>query len=309
MPFFRPNWRRFDIVSRSTAQGFAHFAQAGRKLRNVCALAVLVALLAPLGLLTLLTPELFWGCASSLPSEPAKGIEADAVISSSHSWYVFRFNDLRYLQMPAQPEAWNEAALQPQEKWLEISSPGGAFRPVQAVEGILGDFYLLDAAQGRLCLYDTGAQLLSTFPLPQELQPFTPGRMEVFRGADGGFTFVDYFAGEAWQYADRQGSEGSPDWVLRNRAKLPLGIQSCVQEPGHSSLNCVLPEGPVRLDASLNRIEVHMMPPARNGTRMFWDTSASAWVLEANAPDPQGGILFRFWPSQHQLETAERLSP
>jgi hypothetical protein len=218
-----------------------------------------------------------------------------------------------------QPEAWNEATLRSPEGWLGITSPGGAFRPVQAVQGILGHFYLLDAAQGRLCLYDTGAQLLSTFPLPQELLPFTPGRMEVFRGADGAFTFVDYFAAEAWQFADRQGSEGSPDWVLRNQAKLPMGIQSCVQEPGRSSLACILPDGPVRLDASLNRIEVHTMPSARNGTRLFWDPDASAWVLEASQPaasnsasgpkDSAGSLLFRFWQAQRQLETASSLSP
>jgi hypothetical protein len=250
------------------------------------------------------------GCAPTPVSTVfVTGVEADAVMPSGDSWYVFRFSGRHYLRLPARAEAWNERDFLFRQAWLTITSPGGAFRPVQAVAGVQGHFYLLDAAQGRLCLYDTAAQLLSTFPLPQALPPFTPGRMEVFRGGDGAFTFVDYMAGEAWQFADRQGSEGGMDWVLRNRVKLPMGIRDCVQAPGRSTLSCALSGSPIRLDASLNRIESRGTAPVRDGERLSWDPDAAAWILEVFPNGLEGRPLFRFRPVQRRIEMAAHSSP
>ncbi len=220
---------------------------------------------------------------------------------------MFRFGSLRYLRLPAKVENWNEKTLNAQEGWLEIASPGGSFRPVQAVMGMHGHFYLVDGAQGRLCLYDTAAQLLSIFPLPTAILPATPGRTAVFRAADGAFTFMDYMTGEANQFADRQGSEGGTDWILRNRVKLPLGIRSCIQDAKASGIACAISDGPAHLDASLNRIESHLT--SSNGkARLVWDGDAGEWVLEGYALDSER-LLFRFWSAQRRLETDQNSSP
>jgi len=226
------------------------------------------------------------GCAThSASSNRNPGIEADAVVHSRDMWYAFRFGGARYSRFPNF------------ESWKEIASPGGAFRPVAALEGIQGHFYLLDAAQGRLCLYDTGAQLISTFPLPSILLPWAPGRMVAFRGADGAFTFLDYASGEAWQFADRQGSEGTADWILRNRIRLPMGIRDCIQEPDSGSIACVLPDGPARFDASLNKSSDHNNN--HSGGRTVWDESAREWTLEVADKD---GFGFRFLSVQRRLQ-------
>ncbi len=235
--------------------------------------------------------------------EASKEISVDAMIRSGDSWFLFRFNGLRYLPMSSRLDAWNKTVFATPERWLNITSPGGAFRPVQAIAGTQGHFFLLDAAQGRLCLYDTAAQLLSTFPLPQSLLPWNPGRMGAFAGSDGSFTFLDYFVGEALQFADRGGREGGTDWVVRNRFKLPMGMKDCIQEPGQSGLACVLPEGPAHFDASLNRVGVHALPLLASS--MFWDKDAASWGISGFDLKSGGKRLFRFWPMQRRLETAD----
>ncbi len=238
------------------------------------------------------------GCAAP-QSHPNAGnsIDVDAVLKIDDTWTLFRFGGSRYqsLSEDSLPAKFRRAAA-----WMEIASPGGAFRPVQGVVAGSGHFYLVDAAQKRLCLYDSGARLLSTFPLPPSNPPASPGRVEIFRGANGSFTVVDYLAAEAWQYADRRESVGGADWVLLNRAKLPLGISDCFQEPGNLVLDCRVGREPARFDVSLNRIGAHSATSGRD--RMVWHVDTGEWVLEASAKDSANGILFRFRPSRRQLE-------
>ena len=127
--------------------------------------------------------------------------------------------------------------------------------------------------------------------------------MAAFAGTDGSFTFLDYLSGEASQFADREGREGGTDWVLRNHFKLPMGLKDCVQEPGQSSLACVLPEGPTHFDASLNRVGVHALP--LQASRMFWDKDAAAWGISGFDVKSADKPLFRFWPLQRRLEAAD----
>ncbi len=223
------------------------------------------------------------------------------MLRTDHGWLLFRFDALRYQKMADGDSSWRGDGWNRGDRWLTLSSPGGVFRPMQAVRAGMGQFYLVDAGQQRLCLYDTGAQLLSTFPLPAALPPAQPGRVEVFRGANGSFTFLDYFDGEAWQYVDRYGGEGAPDWVLRNHTRLPLGLDACWQDPGGLGLACQAQRSPMRLDDALNRVGAGTT--ARGPVRMVWDPQASEWVLEAKDAR-SAALLLQFRPAQRRLTTA-----
>src|SRR5690606_38660322 len=139
-------------------------------------------------------------------------------------------------------------------------------------------FLLVDAASARLCLYDSSAALLATTPLPEAFTPFQAGRVAVFRAADGAFTFVDYAAGEASQFADRQTSgAGKTQWIPRGRVKLPAGLRACMQPPGSEELFCRGGDGgPLRFDGALNRISVRATSDAsRSGAR-----AVAVWIVD-----------------------------
>jgi hypothetical protein len=286
------------MISFRSAQASAHLAQARSFSFFFCALCAILSS----GVLSL--------SSCTLPpsnSSLIKGVEVDGLVQSNDIWYVFQFGSLRYLRVPEKTEAWNNNVLNSQEGWMQIASPGGAFRPVQAVKGIHGHFYLVDAAEGRLCLYDTAAQLLSIFPLPPSALPVTPGRSAVFFAGDDGFTFIDYQTDEATQFADRQGSEGGTDWVLRNRVKLPLGLRDCIQEPRGPGIACGVPDGFIHLDAALNRVDSHLLT-SNGSARIIWDADAAGWVLQGFEKDSEKP-LFQFWAAQQRLEAMPPLSP
>ncbi len=212
-----------------------------------------MALVAIMTLLTLVMA----GCAAPGTRALASGAGADidAVLPAPEGWRLFQLGTRRHAVVPARAEAWVRGVPRA-PAWKTLAPPSGAFRPVQAVPGHRGYFYLVDAAAARLCLYDADASLLSTYPLPPEFTPFPAGRAAVFRGADGAFTFVDYGAGEARQYADRQTFDaGATRWIPRGRVKLPSGIRDCVQPPGSTELLCRDAGGaPLRFDGALNRV-------------------------------------------------------
>jgi hypothetical protein len=195
-----------------------------------------------------------------------------------------------------------------------LAAPAGAFRPVQAVPAQRGYFLLVDAASARLCLYDEGAGLLSTFPLPEAFTPFPAGSAAVFRGADGAFTFINYVAGEAWQFADRQTSgTGTTQWVSRGRVKLPAGLRDCMQPPGSEELFCRGGEGsPLRFDGALNRVPVRgaavdSSSVAARRVSAAWDAEAGGWALEGRSTD--GTALFRYLPGQKRWLRASQARP
>jgi len=198
--------------------------------------------------------------------------------------------------------------------WKALATPSGAFRPVQVVWGQRGYFYLVDAASARLALYDERAALLSTHPLPPEFTPFPAGRSAVFRGADGAFTFVDYGAGEAWQFADRLTFDAATTrWVPRGRVKLPAGLRECVQPAGSAFLYCRDAAGaPLRFDGALNRVALRDAGEAAEtgapaspfaSLRPRWD--AGAWLFEAARGDE---VLFRHRPFEKTWERADAAS-
>jgi hypothetical protein len=269
-------WGAAKRVARKNAQS-----------RSVKAIAILLIAAALSGL---------GGCAPG-PGATRKRPEIDAVLPSEGSWRLFRLGAQRHARVPADSTAWAGEAWSHAE-WRAIPSPGGAFRPVQAVQGARGYFLLVDAASARLCLYDTAASLLSTFPLPERFTPFAAGRSAVFRGADGTFIFADYAAGEAWQYADREGPQGNAAWVLRARVKMPVGWRDCVQQPGSEGIACRSAAGPLLLDGALNRVAARVA--FRPESRLTWDAGAGAWTLTAVAV-PDSVPLFRFRPAQRAI--------
>jgi hypothetical protein len=311
---FATLWPIVTAVTGNSAQGFARSA---------------------LRFLALLGVMLLAGCASSasssLASSPASLSSAgavDAVLPVGDGFRVFQLGTLRHAKIAGSPEAWaggtpavtptspvlsssdSSSVAIPTSSWLKLAAPAGAFRPVQAVWAQRGYFLLLDAASARLCLYDEGAALLSTFPLPEAFTPFSTGRTAVFRGADGAFTFVDYAAGEGWQFADRQTSgAGTTQWVSRGRVKLPAGLRSCMQPPGSEELFCRGADGaPLRFDGALNRVPAHRAAASeasdvRGGIpgpfmAAKWNGEAREWILEGRADS--GSKLFRFLPAQRR---------
>ena len=215
---------------------------------------------------------------------------------------VFQLGTLRHAKLSGNPDTASAF-------WLKLAAPAGAFRPVQAVPAQRGYFLLVDAASSRLCLYDEGAGLISTFPLPEAFTPFPAGRVAVFRGADGAFTFVDYAAGEAWQFADRQTSgPGSTQWISRGSVKLPVGLRACMQPPGSEELYCRGGDGsPLRFDVALNRVPAYRAASDNPSTAQIstpvsavWDAESGEWALEGRATD--GATLFRFLPAQRRWQ-------
>jgi len=239
-----------------------------------------------------------YGCSSHPGSHAGTeaGIEADAVLFTGHSWTVFNFGARRYLQILKSSAGLNEDSLQPSH-WLEISSPGGSFRPVQAVEAMQGNFYLIDAAQDRLCLYDSAAHLLSTFPLPGAIGNFNSGRMEAFRGGGGAFTFLDYQTGDTKQFVSRAGNDGGASWTLLSNGRLPIGLKHCVQELEGQGLSCILPEGPIRFDHTLNRIRTEDSRSSQ--ARLTWEAAIQGWIMVAEGSD--GKTLFQFNAEKRRL--------
>jgi hypothetical protein len=215
-------------------------------------------------------------------------------------WRLFRLGAQRFARVPAESAAWAGEAWTRAE-WKTLPSPGGAFRPVQAVQAARGYFLLVDAASSRLCLYDTAAGLISTFPLPERFTPFPAGRAAVFRGADGTFIFADYASGEAWQYADREIAQGAASWVLRARVKMPMGWRDCYQQPGSEGLACRVAHGAARFDGTLNRTGPGPTATDTPGeSRLDWDAEGREWILTgfASAGAPS---LFRFRPATRTL--------
>ncbi|HLU70487.1 MAG TPA: hypothetical protein VKZ88_06925, partial [Fibrobacteria bacterium] len=90
------------------------------------------------------------------------GPETDAVLPAPDGWRLFQLGTRRHAVVPARPDAWVQGVPRA-PVWKTLAAPSGAFRPVQAVPGHRGYFYLVDAASARLCLYDAGASLLSTY--------------------------------------------------------------------------------------------------------------------------------------------------
>jgi hypothetical protein len=216
----------------------------------------------------------------------------DAVLPLAEGWRVFSLGMQRHARVSDARKDWSGSEAWP---WLVLTPPSGPFRPVQVIMGWNGSFYLVDAASARLCLYDTAAALLSTFPLPETFTPFPAARAAVFRGADGAFTFIDYGSGEAFQYSERRTTDaGAARWVDRGKVKLPAGTGDCEQPPGSTDLFCRGGDGgPLRFDGALNRL-----PPSsgevagtRGRWRVLWDPAKGQWVKQGLSTD--GRPLFQ----------------
>ncbi len=257
------------------------------------------------------------GCASNGGNAPRSGagsgpppVAIDAMLPSGDGWRAFRLGALRHAKLTGDPATGIHPPPISGSEWLTLAAPSGPFRPVQVIPAQFGYFLLVDAASSRLCLYDSAASLIATTPLPEEFTPFPAGRVSVFRAADGAFTFVDYAAGGAWQFADRQTSgAGKTQWIPRGQVKLPAGLRDCMQPPGSAEMFCRGGDGaPLRFDGALNRLPVRATPDgSREGARAVavWiaggGADPGAWAIEGRTA---GGVaLFRFLPARRQWIT------
>jgi hypothetical protein len=181
-----------------------------------------------------------WFLSCSQARRPDSAVKPmDMLLPSGQALFLFDFSQSRYQKWPSQAVAdtlrgdWAASS-----HWLVLSSPGFPFTPIEAIGGPNGNFFLLDKGGKRLCLYDTNAQFLSSLSLPQEIRDRNLDRFQVFWTRDGLFSFLDRSAGLAWQFAEMRSQAGNTEWNLRNRLRLPLGLQSCIWEPFSRDLCC-----------------------------------------------------------------------
>lgn len=172
------------------------------------------------------------------PVSPSRATPVDALLPSGRNLFLLDFVQGRYQRWTSAEACRLADTLQGRwadpSRWLALGTPGTPFAPVAAAAGPNGHFFLLDRIGRRLCLYDTNAQFLSGFPLPQELKERSPDRLEVHWTRDGIFTFLDLAEGAAWQFTETRHSGGhgpGGDWRLINRLRLPLNLESCRWEP------------------------------------------------------------------------------
>lgn len=252
------------------------------------------------------------GIDAALPID-ASAANLSNVANAGEGWRIFRLRTLRHARVATDSVTWRSGVPQVADsEWLKLAAPTGPFRPMLVVPGQRGYFYLVDAASGRLCLYDADAALLSTFALPKEFVPFRAGRMAVFRGTDGAFTFLDYATGEAWQFADRQTADaGATGWIPRGRTKLPAGVNGCLQPAGSAELFCLDGErSPLHFDGALNKISTrpHTEKPSHRKTiahYAVWEGIRSRWILRGEA---SGRVLFLFDPESKSWIVTDSLT-
>ena len=190
-----------------------------------------------------LTAFLLLACAGPNPpirQAPEASTQADAVLPTGKNLFVFDFAHSRFQKWPL-PDgdsahacrivdtlrgAWSVPS-----HWFALSTPAQPFQASQAIWGPNGNFFLLDRVGKRLVLYDTSAQFLSAFPLPQEIRDRNLNRIEIHWTRDGMFSFLDLAEAKVWKYAEQRSTGGSGDWQLRYTFNLPVGLETCLWEP------------------------------------------------------------------------------
>ncbi|MEO7425712.1 MAG: hypothetical protein ABI036_11030 [Fibrobacteria bacterium] len=174
----------------------------------------------------------------------------DALLPSGRNLFVFDFSQSRYQKWNLSQGPMDSAGMcrvldslngdwSDSQHWLALPAPSRPFVPMRAIWGASGGFFLLDRAGKRLSLYDTNAQFLSTFPLPQEIRDRNLDRFEVFWTRDGRFSFLDLGEGKVWQYAELRTTGNQGDWRLQNVINLPVGLESCQWEPYFRDPCCI----------------------------------------------------------------------
>jgi hypothetical protein len=166
----------------------------------------------------------------------------DAILPTGRNLFLFDFNQSRYQKWTMSTGQMDTLGLcrmldtlgsdwAAPAHWLAIPEPIQTFAPMRAFWGPSGNFFLLDRAGKRLAAYDSGAQIISSFPLPREIRDRNLDRFEVFWTRDGLFSFLDLGDGTVRQYAELRTLGGQGDWRLRNTVRLPVGLQTCLWEP------------------------------------------------------------------------------
>lgn len=229
-------------------------------------------------------------CAPARRGDPASGMRVDAVLPSGRNLFVFDFSRSRYQKWlldngPADSlgvcrvldtldGGWASAS-----RWLTLPAPSLPFAPMQAIRGPNGDFFILDRAGKRLELYDTGAQSISGFPLPQEIHDRNLDRIEVFWTRDGGFSFLDLGEGRIWQYAEIRNTGSQGEWRFRNAARLPVGLESCLWEPYFRNPCCIRGGDAVCFDKYFTPTGSRPQVSGVRGIRPGVSTAIPAWNL------------------------------
>ena len=248
--------------------------------------------------------------ASGAPARSAQAnasARVDAVLPSGRNLFVFDFSQSRYQKWSLSQGSGDSLGLcrvldtlagdwSAPSHWLALPAPSRPFSPMQAAWGPSGNFFLLDRIGRRLAIYDTGAQFLSSFPLPQEIRDRNLDRFQVFWTRDGQFSFLDEGEGKVWQYAELRSFGDQGDWRLRNTVHLPVGVESCQWEPYFRDPCCIRDGKGVCFDKYFNPMGPWPKGSGTPGPRPVKTADGADWRLlldggSACAPHPPACFL------------------
>lgn len=221
------------------------------------------------------------------------------------SLYQFAFTGDRAVVMREDAEVWQYfAAATDTPVFKRIPPAPGMFRPLRLVAGFAGHVYVQDAAQTRLCLYDTAGQWLSCRAFPEPLQNRRPDRVLVIARRDGRFVFIDQDRAMATLWREARQGDGQGAWQLLASVSVPTGLDACLERPWFENLCCLKvgkPQAEVKSE-SQSRVEP-----------VCFDAFLNTLPTPSRAPDsallatPRSGAWhFRIGPPYLRLDAASQ---
>lgn len=202
--------------------------------------------------------------------------------ASASARFQFAFAGDRAVVMHDDGETWQHfASASDTGAFKRIPPAPGMYRPLRLISGFLGHVYVQDAAQPRLCLYDTAGQWLSCRALPEPLLNRRPDRVGVVARRDGRFVFIDQDLGKASLWREAREGEGKSAWLHLATVTVPVGLDACIEKPWFDGLCCLRQGKPICYDAFLNVLRTQ---PAVSDSSLRAEASGRSWRYRIGPP-------------------------